>query len=159
MEVIIGIDPGSSGAISFLISSKLCKVIALRDKTEHQIISEFRETTDSIRRSNEIFEVVTFFAFVEKVTGIPADRPSTAFAFGKSYGGLRYMLAAFKIPYEEVAATVWQTNLKCQTKGDKKISVALAHKLFPDRIKSINQSAADAVLIAEYGRRKRCSPQ
>jgi hypothetical protein len=56
-----------------------------------------------------------------------------------------------KIPFEEVSPVKWQKVMGCLSKGDKNVTKAAAQRLFPD-IK-ITHAIADALLIAEYGRR------
>ena len=76
---------------------------------------------------------------------------TSAFSFGRGFGGLLMALAAAQIPYERVTPGVWQKAMKCLTKGDKNVSKRRAQELFPSL--SITHATADALLIAEHCRR------
>jgi Holliday junction resolvasome RuvABC endonuclease subunit len=75
----------------------------------------------------------------------------SAFTFGCNYERVVMALMCAGIPVEEVTPQRWQKALGCLTHGDKKVSKARAQQLFPG-IKITNY-IADALLIAEYGRR------
>ena len=138
---IIGIDPGKSGAIALLRDRHTPETFKLTG-TEADI-AEFLEHCKSER----------CFAYIEKVNAMPKQGVSSTFKFGMSYGFLRGLLIAMKIPFEEVLPRRWQQYLGCLSKGDKNVTKAKAQQLFPE-IKIIH-AIADALLIAEYGRRIR----
>ena len=140
---IIGIDPGAKGAAVLLSNSGEVLDIARFDKqTEMDIADTLREWID-----------FNCFAFIEKVHSMPKQGVSSTFKFGRNYGFLIGCLTSLKIPYEFVTPHTWQKYMSCQTKGDKKITKSKAQQLFP-KIKVIH-TTADALLIAEYGRRVR----
>jgi hypothetical protein len=97
------------------------------------------------------------FAFLERVNagvfGKPGQRMgvTSAFTFGRGSGALHMGLLAAGIPYEEVAPITWQNAIGCRTHGDKNISKARAHALFPTL--TITHATADSLLIAEHCRR------
>lgn len=86
---------------------------------------------------------------LEKVHSSPQMGVSTAFKFGKVCGQIEGVLAAYEYAPIEVTPQTWQSALNCRTGGDKKITHALAKKLFPDV--KITHATADACLIAYYG--------
>ena len=91
-------------------------------------------------------------AYIEKVASSPQMGVKSAFTFGKGYGSLLMALTAAGIPYTEVAPAVWQKKMGCLSHGDKNVTKNRAQQLFPS-IK-VTHNIADALLIAEYGRRK-----
>jgi hypothetical protein len=98
------------------------------------------------------------FAYLEQCSAMPWQgrnrRGSVAnFLVGYSYGFLRGLLIAFKIPFETVRPAKWQRALGCLSHGDKNVTKAKAQELFPS-IKCTH-AISDALLIAEYGRRQR----
>ena len=93
------------------------------------------------------------FAYLEKVHAMPKQGVSSTFKFGLNYGFLIGCLTALRIPFEFVTPNTWQKALSCQSKGDKNVTKAKAQQLFP-HLKIIH-TIADALLIAEYGRRIR----
>jgi Holliday junction resolvasome RuvABC endonuclease subunit len=84
---------------------------------------------------------------------MPRQGVSSTFKFGTSYGFLRGVLVALEVPFEAVTPAKWQRSMSCLTKGDKNVTKARAQELFPEV--KVTHAIADALLIAEYGRRIR----
>lgn len=91
---------------------------------------------------------------------MPGQGVSSTFKFGQHYGMLRMALIAASIGFETVAPGVWQRAIGCLSGGDKKVTRAKAQEMFPSvhivgrGDKAPTHAIADALLIAEYGRRK-----
>lgn len=141
----IGCDPGKSGCIAVLLPNGTAKVCKLSE-TEADI-------RDFVSRISDLcfLENWPMFAYVERVSAMPKQGVSSTFKFGASYGFLRGLLVALKIPFEEVTPGTWQRALKCLSGGDKNVTKARAQQLFPAM--TITHAIADGLLIAEYGRR------
>lgn len=142
--IILGIDPGASGAIGMLRyeNGTLEGIGAMKlDVTERDISDYFA------------YQDRPLFAFIERVHSMPKQGVASSFKFGVSYGFLRGCLIAHEIPFEEVTPQKWQKFMGCLSRGDKNVTKAKAQQLFPE-IK-ITHAVADALLIAEYGRRIR----
>ena len=135
----IGIDPGQDGAIAVIDDSGPL-VFRFKNATKADVANSFR----SLNR-------VVAFAYLEKVSASPRMGVVSAFKFGASAGYLEACLHAFQIPFEFVTTAKWQKTMGCMTKGDKNVSKAKAQQLFPN-VKVVHGNA-DALLIAEYGRR------
>jgi hypothetical protein len=90
-------------------------------------------------------------AYLEQVHSSPQMGVKSAFTFGNGFGHLEMALTAAGIPFERVRPQVWQKAMGCMTKGDKNVSKRKAQELFPSL--KVNHYIADALLIAEYGRR------
>ena len=75
----------------------------------------------------------------------------SAFTFGQGLGRLEMALTAAGIPFERDRPQAWQKEMKCMSGGDKNITKRRAQELFPSL--KITHANADALLIAEYGRR------
>lgn len=146
----IGIDPGASGGVAILKQGVI--VAVPMPDTETDIWDCF----DGLRDKN-------VFAVIERVTGYvggAGNTGSSMFQFGTNYGCLRMALIAAKIPFEEVMPQVWQKGLQIskrkptESKTEWKNRLkAGAQRLFPDT--KITLACADAILIAEFCRRKR----
>lgn len=137
---VLGIDPGMSGAIAMFDGAFDPQFIRL-DETEADISSILCSWISQ----------QPCHAFIEKVHSMPKQGVASSFKFGKCYGFLRGLLIALRVPFEEVTPQRWQKEMECLTKGDKNVSKARAQQLFPN-VKVIH-ATADALLIAEYGRR------
>lgn len=137
---IIGLDPGTTGAISVLNPDGTSLLFAMPltvVEIVNLIVPYIQEKT---------------VAYLEDVHAFPGQGVSSSFTFGRNLGKLEGVLGALKIRTEYVAPQKWQKALGSLTKGDKKVSVIKATELYPN-VKGINKLTADALLIAEYGRR------
>lgn len=146
----MGVDPGQKGGFAFLsYDKKRCTVIPMPETEE-----------DIFRLIKYCPSEVVHHALIERVHSMPQQSSQSGFTFGMGYGGLRMAMIACKIPFEEVTPRVWQKEFSIKLKGKnetktqfKKRIVAKAQQLFP-RQKGIDLRTADALLIAEYCRRK-----
>jgi crossover junction endodeoxyribonuclease RuvC len=141
MSVHIGIDPGMSGGIAALWDNGSPDAYKMPE-TERDVWELVIELS-----------VPGCFAFIERVSAMPKQGVSSTFKFGRNYGMLRGMLVAASIPFAEVTPGVWQRALGCLSKGDKNVTKARAQQLFPNV--KCTHAISDALLLAEYGRRKR----
>ena len=136
---ILGLDPGKSGGLA-VVGDGYADAAKFGD-TE-------RDIWDAIRMASTSCE----FAYIERVGAFPGLGVSSTFKFGQSYGFLRGCLVACGIPFEAVTPAKWQRSLACLSKGNKNVTKAKAQELFPAL--KITHAIADALLIAEFGRRR-----
>ncbi len=144
--LFIGIDPGVSGALAFLGEDGRVIAVHKMPDTERDILETLRLHTDPPRAP----KVEQVRAVLERVHSSPQMGVSSAFTFGKGYGGLRMALIALEIPFDEPTPQAWQKALQFRTGGDKHVSKARAQELFSFKVNNWN---ADALLLAEYCRR------
>lgn len=138
-RVYIGVDPGKSGAIVAFIGQSIQWIG--NDKTEHEISEWVRDVASN---GNAV-------AMLERVHSMPGQGVKSMFTFGQSFGFLRGLLIAHRVPFDMVTPAKWQQALGSRTRGDKGISRAKAQELFP--VARWTNRNADAVLLAEYCRR------
>lgn len=134
--IIYGIDPGINGGIA--VSSGDNMYAYKMPETEKDIVELLCSYPDPV-------------VFLEVVHSFPGQGVSSTFKFGRGYGFLRGVITALEYPLHDVTPQKWQKALGCLTKGDKNVSKQKAQQLFP-KLK-ITHAIADAILIAEYGRR------
>lgn len=137
---ILGIDPGQSGGLAFINSvvKERPIIYAVKKMTEKDI-------------AEEIENLCVSRCFLERVHSMPRQGVSSTFKFGANYGFYRGLLTGLAIPFETVPPQTWQRYLRCLTGGDKNVTKSKAQELFPEL--KITHATADALLIAEYGRR------
>jgi len=153
MKTILGIDPGKNGAIAWITDGKPC-VEKMPDT-----LKDLWDIMQSIAHERGYDSANHITAYLEQVTPMPStgkgERRSmgatSAFAFGRGVGNLEMALTAAGIPFVRVTPRKWQGAMQCLTGGDKNISKRRAQELFPSL--KITHAVADALLIAEYGRR------
>ena len=137
--IFLGIDPGRSGAIVALFPSGEIQFVK-NDSTEQEVSDWLADiSSDELR------------AVIEQVHSMPKQGVASSFKFGMSYGFLRGLLTAHKIPFESVTPSKWQGALGCRSGGKKNVTKQKAGELFPHV--RWTHATADAVLLAEYARR------
>ena len=138
--IYIGIDPGSSGAVSVIWDDgEPATQFHKLSEPEHDLIDYLKQ-----------FDLQSAKATIESVHSMPKQGVASSFKFGKSFGFCLGVLTGLKIPYKLVSPQKWQAAMSCRTGGDKNISKAAAQRLWP-AIK-ITHANADSLLLAEYGR-------
>jgi hypothetical protein len=136
----IGIDPGKTGAIAVLNASG-----GIIDVTK--MPADLRGLFDFIEMYSDESR-----AALEFVRTSPAMGVVSAGTFMRNYGHCEMALVAARVGYYDVHPSRWQRYLDCLTKGDKNITKARAAALWPAR--KVTHAIADALLIAEWCRRK-----
>ena len=139
MSGVIGIDPGKSGAIVHITRDAIS--VEKMPATVGDLVDHLRSLAAAGCRTS----------FVERVHSSPQMGVVSAFTFGRGLGNIEAVCQCLGIGLQWVAPAVWQRELSCLTKGDKNVSKRRAQELFPNL--KVTHSTADALLIAEYGRR------
>lgn len=150
----MGCDPGQNGGIA-IVGSTFDK---LHLDTAWKMPDTLKDLLDLLRGIHSATPIA--HCFLEKVHSMPSDGGVQAFKFGYNYGALEAFLICAGIPITKVTPQVWQKNIGCLYQGAKKISKTekkninkkRAQELFPN-LERITHAIADALLIAEYGRR------
>ena len=147
---VIGIDPGVNGGIAWIANNKAC-VEKMPDTLQDlwELIEDIRSCEMATPRFNGEHMIK---AYLEQVHSSPQMGVKSAFTFGNGFGHLEMALTAAGIPFERVRPQAWQKAMGCMTGGDKNVSKRKAQELFP-HIKCTH-ATSDALLIAEFGRRK-----
>ena len=146
--IYIGIDPGKNGGIAFIDTfQQSYDVYVFSEETLLKKLYRFSKyKTDSIK------------CVLEKVNAMPGQGVVSMFNFGQNYGFIQGVLKAYGIPYELVTPQKWKKEFSCTS--DKNTSIEVCKRLFPnvnlkatERCKKDHDGIAEALLIAEYGRR------
>lgn len=141
----IGIDPGKSGSIAWITDGKPCV------EKIPETLKDMFDMIESIMMDSIDNYGPRCKAYLEQVNSSPQMGVKSAFTFGNGFGHLEMALTAAGIPFERVRPQAWQKAMGCLTGGDKNISKRKAQELFPQM--KVTHATADALLIAEYGRR------
>jgi hypothetical protein len=151
-QTYLGIDPGGKGGMAVIFPDGQIALQSFENWTDRDVWDRITAVEGS-----------GTFAVLEKVGGyIPGaggNIGSRMFEFGQSYGMVKGFLVATGIPFEEVTPPVWQKAFglrkgKDETKSKWKARLrAKAQELFPTA--NVTLGTCDALLLAEYNRRKR----
>lgn len=156
--ILLGIDPGLSGALAWLDHDG--NVLAIEDMPTHEL-----KRGGKIKRDIDRHRLAALLdlssphrpghVFIEQVGAMPGQGVTSMFAFGKTYGIVLGAVAAKGLPSSEVTPAVWKKRLGLATGKDaarKRASELLpgaAHR-WP-LVK--HDGRAEAALIALYGAR------
>ena len=147
MKTYIGIDPGKSGAMALIHADGYVEVIPF-DAVQYSLTLA--------RACNELHPII---CCVEKVGAMPGQGVVSMFNFGHNLGMIEGLLRAYGISYQMVPPQTWKKEFSLSS--DKAKSIEVCQKLFPnvsllatERSRKPNDGMAEALLMAEYARRK-----
>lgn len=145
--IYIGIDPGKKGAYAWYTDG----VMRVRQWDDNYFVQDMHLLATMDDRP---------VACVEKVGAMPGQGTVSMFSFGQSFGFILGVLTAFGIPYQLVPPRKWKAEYGLLN-TQKQASVDVAKRLFPEvsflpteRCRKESDGMSDAVLMAEYARRK-----
>ena len=143
----LGIDPGAKGGIALLHDTHLELAVDFSKE-------RFLDLMAFLSREQE-----TTRACVERVHSLPHQGVKSTFAFGQSFGWILGALDASEISYQLIEPQRWKKEFTL-INADKKKSIAVAKQLFPAAMlippgcRTPHDGIAEALLMAEYARRK-----
>ena len=154
--LIIGIDPGISGSICFFLDGKIIDVVEMptmaegkKNKKQVNGSQIFNEITARIKKiDKDDIRVV-----IEQVSAMPGQGVTSMFNFGQSFGILKGICSAMKLPMYFVRPAKWKKYFNL-INSEKDASRTRAIEIFPyfsgqlSRKKDSNK--ADAILIASF---------
>ena len=154
--LIIGIDPGVSGSICFLKNGKILDVIEMpvmnegkKNKKQVNGAQIYNEITEKIKSNPETNTRVV----IEHVTAMPGQGVTSMFNFGQSFGVLKGICSAMRLPMFFVRPAKWKRYYNL-INSEKDASRTRAIEIFPDfstkLSKKKDSNKADAILIASF---------
>ena len=154
--LIIGIDPGITGAICFFEDGELKDVIdmptmASGNKNKQQVNGSQIFNEISLRAKKHKTENIN--VIVEQVSAMPGQGVTSMFNFGQSFGIIKGVCAAMQLPIYFVRPAKWKKYFDL-INSQKDSSRVRAIEMFP-KFSSIlsrkkDSNKADAILIANY---------
>ena len=154
--LIIAIDPGINGAICFFENGQVKEVIEMPTMAEgkknkrqvngHQM---YNELSSRIKGYNSL----NINVIVEQVSAMPGQGVTSMFNFGQSFGVIKGVCAAMRLPIFFVRPAKWKKHFGL-INSQKDASRTKAIEMFP-KISSIlakkkDSNKADAILIASF---------
>lgn len=145
---IIGIDVGKTGAVAVIENNTIVNVI------DTPLIGKYY---DERKMAKIIKEYPSVPVWIEKATAMPKQGVCSMFTFGKGFGIWLGILASLDMSYSEVSPITWKKELCRDMPKEKGVSIIIAKRLFVNANDWLtlkkHHGRADAILIAEYGRR------
>ncbi len=154
--LIIGIDPGISGAICFFENG------VIKDIIDMPVMAEGKKNKKQVNGSQLYNEIVIrikkfskndIFVVVEQVSAMPGQGVTSMFNFGQSFGVIKGICSAMQLPIYFVRPAKWKKHFNL-LKTEKDASRSKVIEIFPyissklSRKKDSNK--ADAILLASY---------
>ena len=154
--LIIGIDPGISGAICFFEDGKVQEIIDMPTMAEGkknkrqvngpQIYNEISLRVNKLQKKEIII-------VIEQVSAMPGQGVTSMFNFGQSFGVLKGICSAMQLSMYFVRPAKWKKYFNL-INSEKDASRTKAIEVFPyfssNLSKKKDTNKADAILIASY---------
>ena len=152
--IVVGIDPGLSGAIAILENNKVLNifdmpVMAEGKKNKRQLNSA---QLVSIIKNNTKPDV-EIAVVVEQVNAMPGQGVTSMFNFGQTFGAIKGVCAALELPIFFVRPSKWKKHFEL-INSSKDSSRTKVIEMYPSlssqlaKKKDVNKS--DAILIARF---------
>ncbi len=156
MMLIIGIDPGITGAICFFEDRK---IIGLIEMPNMAVGKKNKRQVNGAQVYNEIFERIKNYnkkdikVVIEQVSAMPGQGVTSMFNFGQSFGVLKGICSAMQLPMYFVRPAKWKKYYSL-INSKKDASRTKAIEIFPyistQLSKKKDSNKADAILIASF---------
>jgi len=165
--IIFGIDPGISGAICVLKGGEgriieVYEMPTMIDGKKNKRQVNGAEVTNIFKKelinennrieSSENYEKIAKVV-VEHVTAMPGQGVTSMFNFGQSFGVIKGICAALKLPIYFVRPTKWKKHFNL-IKTNKDASRTKVIETYPNISSKLSRkkdsNKADAILIARY---------
>ena len=152
--IIIGIDPGVSGAICILTNGKITEIYEMPtmiDGKKNKKQVNGAEVTNIINK--ELVNEKDINVVIEHVTAMPGQGVTSMFNFGQSFGVLKGICAALKLPVHFIRPVKWKKyfNLINTEKDASRTKVIEVFPYISSKIsKKKDANKADAILIARF---------
>ena len=155
--MIVGIDPGLSGALAFYQPTE--NVFEVEDMPTFTVPvnKKMRRVLDLNLLAALVQEKDTFFGIdmvvVEDVHSMPKQGVASSFTFGRVFGSIEGILVALGIPVTRIPPHAWKRRFKCTS--DKDATRRRASELMPNSAHwwplKKHDGRAEAALLAYYG--------
>ena len=152
--IIIGIDPGVSGAICILTDGKITEIYEMPtmiDGKKNKKQVNGAEVTNIINK--ELVNEKDVNVVIEHVSAMPGQGVTSMFNFGQSFGVLKGICAALKLPVHFIRPVKWKKHFNL-INTEKDASRTKVIEVFPYISSKISKkkdaNKADAILIAMF---------
>ncbi len=151
--IVLGIDPGLSGALALYNTSE--GTVDIIDMPVLEIVRNGKKKREVSAQAlaNQLVGRNVTAAFLERVNAMTGQGVTSVFSFGRSSGIVEGVLAAYDIPTTLVTPQAWQKVVG--QRAGKDGSRERAMQLFPAQAdlfqRKKDDGRSDAVLIAYYG--------
>ena len=153
---IIGVDPGISGAICFFENGKIIEIIDMPIMNDGK---KNKKQVNGAQIYNEIYKQIKNIpkheinVVLEQVSAMPGQGVTSMFNFGQSFGVIKGICAAMRLPLHFVRPAKWKKYFNL-INSEKDASRTKVIEMFPKISEKLSRkkdnNKADAILIAQY---------
>lgn len=156
MTVIIGIDPGLTGAIAVLDASGK-SIIQLADMPTAPDNKKQKVSGMGLKKIlGQYTPTDVQMVYLERVSARPGQGVVSMFSFGRSVGAVEAVINLLELPLTYITPQQWKRSAGL-LRTEKDASRGKVLDLYPnaDVFRKKDTGRADAILIARYGRELR----
>ena len=151
---IIGIDPGLSGGIAVLDDLKIYDIFDMPIMSEGKKNKNQLNSAQLVNIINEhVLKNEYTFVIVEQVSAMPGQGVTSMFNFGQTFGSIKGICAALKLPIFYVRPAKWKKHFEL-INSSKDASRTKVIEIFPyissELSRKKDSNKADAILIASF---------
>jgi len=154
--LIIGIDPGISGAICFFEDGQVKEIIdmpVMADGKKNKRQINGPQTYNEISKRINKFPKKDVIVVIEQVSAMPGQGVTSMFNFGQSFGVLKGICSAMQLSMFFIRPAKWKKYFGL-IKTEKDASRTRVIEIFPyisyELSRKKDSNKADAVLIASF---------
>lgn len=153
--IVIGIDPGLSGAIAVLPPDAGQAIGVFDMPTVAYSKTGFVKNVMDVNALASLlrpFRTADVAVFMERVNAFPGQGVGSMFSLGMSFWGAAGVVAGLGMALHLVPPQQWKAHFKLNK--DKDLARGLAARLYPgvDLTRKKDHGRAEALLIARYGK-------
>ena len=154
--LIIGIDPGISGAICFFENGQVAEIVEMpvmadgkknkRQVNGPQIYNEISKRINGVPKKDII-------VVIEQVSAMPGQGVTSMFNFGQSFGVLKGICSAMQLSMHFVRPAKWKKYfglIKTQKDASRTKVIEIFPYISSELSRKKDSNKADAVLIASF---------
>ena len=154
--LIIGIDPGISGAICFFKDGKILDVIEMPTMAEGK---KNKRQVNGSQIYNEILKKINNYekndirVVIEHVSAMPGQGVTSMFNFGQSFGILKGICSAMQLPMFFVRPAKWKKYfglINSEKDASRTRAIEMSPYSWSHLSKKKDSNKADAILIASF---------
>jgi crossover junction endodeoxyribonuclease RuvC len=157
MMVVLGFDPGVTGAIAAHCNGKIVSVVDMpvvekrisSGAVRHRVSAH--GVTDIVHKLVDTYDTVE--AWIEQVAPRPGEGRVSSFSFGRSVGVLEGVLAGLGVATSFVTPQEWMKTMRVPRDGSIGRAIELCPHLSGELSRKKDHGRADAILIALFGAR------
>ena len=154
--LIIGIDPGISGAICFFENGQVKEIInmpVMADGKKNKRQINGPQTYNEILKRINNYPKKDIIVVIEQVSAMPGQGVTSMFNFGQSFGVIKGICSAMQLSTYFIRPVKWKKYfglIKSEKDASRTKAIEIFPYISPNLSKKKDANKADAILIASF---------